>query len=191
MSTIVDHRSLGAGLNEVAGKWGWFVTLGVGLLIAGGVASANLFLATLASILYIAVMMLVGGVMQFVHAFTAHDWKRRVLLVLGGALYALSGAIAVYDPIMASVGISLVVGVLLIAAGAVRIASAVQDRNHKGWGWVAASGMLTLIVGSVVVAAWPAIGIWLLGAILTVDLIFQGWGFIAFGLALRSRAKTA
>ncbi len=191
MSTTADHRSLGAGLNQVAGKWGWFVALGVGLLIAGGVASANLFLATLVSILYIAAMMLVGGVMQFGHAFTAQGWRRRLLLVAAGALYAFAGAVAFYDPIMASVGISLVVGVLLIAAGAVRIASAVQDRGQKGWGWIAASGLLTLIVGAIVVAAWPTIGIWLLGAMLTVDLIFQGWGFIAFGLAIRSRAKTA
>jgi len=191
MSTTVDHRSLGTGLHEAAGRWEWFVALGVGLLIAGGVASANLLLATLVSIFYIAAMMLVGGVMQLVHAFSAGDWKRRLLLVTGGALYAFAGAVAVFDPLMASVGISLALGILLIAAGAVRIASAVQDRSQKGWGWMAASGILTLMVGAIVVAAWPAIGIGLLGAILTVDLIFQGWGFIAFGLALRSRLKTA
>lgn len=191
MFTTLDHRSLGAGIHEAAGKWGWFVALGIGLLIAGGVASANLFLATFASILYIAAMMLVGGVMQLVHAFTAHDWRRRLLLIAGAALYALAGAFAVYDPVMAIVGISLAVGVFLIATGAVRIAMAVQDRGQNGWGWVAASGLLTLIVGAIVVAAWPTISIWLLGAILTIDLIFQGWGFLAFGLAIRSRTKAA
>jgi uncharacterized membrane protein HdeD (DUF308 family) len=39
-----------------------------------------------------------------------------------------------------------------------------------------------------VVAAWPAIGLWFLGAMLVVDLIFQGWGLIAFGVALRARS---
>jgi uncharacterized membrane protein HdeD (DUF308 family) len=37
------------------------------------------------------------------------------------------------------------------------------------------------------VAAWPRIGLWLLGAMLVVDLIFQGWGLIIFGLALKAR----
>jgi uncharacterized membrane protein HdeD (DUF308 family) len=35
----------------------------------------------------------------------------------------------------------------------------------------------------------PAVGLWLLGAMLVVDLVFQGWGFIAFGLALRNRTS--
>ncbi|MGA7996218.1 MAG: HdeD family acid-resistance protein, partial [Bradyrhizobium sp.] len=37
--------------------------------------------------------------------------------------------------------------------------------------------------------AWPAISLWLLGAMLVVDLIFQGWGFIAFGMALKADAS--
>jgi len=41
----------------------------------------------------------------------------------------------------------------------------------------------------VLVAAWTTLGLWLLGVMLVVDLIFQGWGFIAFGLALRNRAS--
>jgi uncharacterized membrane protein HdeD (DUF308 family) len=40
-----------------------------------------------------------------------------------------------------------------------------------------------------IVALWPTIGLWLLGAMLTVDLVFQGWGLIAFGLALKARAS--
>jgi uncharacterized membrane protein HdeD (DUF308 family) len=47
---------------------------------------------------------------------------------------------------------------------------------------------VTACVGAIVVAAWPAIGLWFLGAMLVVDLIFQGWGLIVFGLALKARA---
>ncbi|GAB6995638.1 hypothetical protein JCM18382A_04060 [Bradyrhizobium sp. 17-4] len=58
-----------------------------------------------------------------------------------------------------------------------------------GLGWLVAAGALTVCVGAVVVAAWPAIGLLLLGVMLVVDLIFQGWGLILFGLALRARAS--
>jgi hypothetical protein len=34
-----------------------------------------------------------------------------------------------------------------------------------------------------------ATGVWLPGAVLTVDLIFQGWGLIAFGVGLKGRAS--
>ncbi len=34
-----------------------------------------------------------------------------------------------------------------------------------------------------------ATNVWFLGAMLVVDLIFQGWGLIAFGLALKARTS--
>lgn len=57
------------------------------------------------------------------------------------------------------------------------------------WRWIVAAGVLTFCVGVMIVAPWPTIGLWLLGAMLTVDLVFQGWGLIAFGLALKARAS--
>jgi len=110
----VERRSLDRDLSEFAQKWGWSVALGIGLLIAGGFASTTLISATLASILYIGAMMLVGGVLQLLHACTADGRQHRLLLVAGGVLYAIAGGISIYDPVMASVGISLAVGVLLM-----------------------------------------------------------------------------
>ncbi|MBZ9774033.1 HdeD family acid-resistance protein [Mesorhizobium sp. CO1-1-8] len=180
--------SLGAPPEEY-GEWGWFAALGVGCLVAGAISSLNLFSATLVSVLYIAAMMLAGGVMQIIHAFTTSGWGRRSLYVLAGLLYAAAGAIAFYDPLLTAVDISLVLGILLIAAGIVRIVTGLQLRNQGGWRWIAGSGVFTIIVGMFIVATWPAVGLWLLGAILTVDLLFQGGGFIGLGLSLRSRQK--
>ncbi|MGV6871854.1 HdeD family acid-resistance protein [Pseudochelatococcus sp. B33] len=188
MSNIATDTALQADLQEVQSKWGWFVALGAGLLVAGGIAAGNLFIATLVSIVWIAAMMFVGGVMLLAQAFTTHRLGRRVLYVASGLLYAAAGAIAIYDPVLASISLSLVIGILLIAAGGMRIVSGVQEHGQEGWGWIVAGGILTLVAGAIVVAAWPEIGLWLLGAILSVDLIFQGWGFIAFGLALRRQA---
>jgi uncharacterized membrane protein HdeD (DUF308 family) len=62
-------------------------------------------------------------------------------------------------------------------------------RPAAGWRWIVAAGVLTFCVGIILVAAWPGIGLWLLGAMLVVDLVFQGWGLLAFGLALKARAS--
>ncbi|WP_194273830.1 MULTISPECIES: HdeD family acid-resistance protein [Rhizobium] len=187
MSTITANAGIGKGIKHVEENWGWFVALGVGLLIAGGIASANLFLSTLASIIYIAAMMLAGGVMQVLHGFLSHGWKRRAIYVLGGILYAVASAFIISDPVLSAVGISFVIGVLLVATGVLRSLAGLRDRSRTGWGWLVASGILTLGVGVVILATWPAVGLGLLGAMLTVDLIFQGWSYVAFGLALRAR----
>lgn len=47
------HASDPAGREALAGKWGWFVALGVLLIMCGGIAFGNLLMATVASVYYV------------------------------------------------------------------------------------------------------------------------------------------
>lgn len=165
----------------------WFVALGIALLIAGFVASLNLLAASLASVVYIAAMMLAGAAMRLVHAFSAEGWKKRTLDIASAVFYGIASAVLVWDPVLSAIDISLVIGVLMIAAGAGKIVSGIQMRANGGWGWIVASGVATAAVGGIVLATWPAVGLWLLGAALTVDLVIQGWSYLAFGLSIRDK----
>jgi uncharacterized membrane protein HdeD (DUF308 family) len=53
----------------VGSGWGWFVTLGVALLVLGVLAFGNLLAATSASVLFVGAMMIVGAVAQLIRAF--------------------------------------------------------------------------------------------------------------------------
>jgi uncharacterized membrane protein HdeD (DUF308 family) len=181
--------TLGSAIHAITDKWGWFVALGVGELIIGGVASANLMAANLASVLVIGAAMLVAGIFQIIHAFTARGLRGFLFWQLAGIVYAAAGAIILYDPVFTSLTLSLTAGIFLIVAGVMRIWAGFHARPAAGWGWIVAAGVVTTCVGAIVVAAWPAIGLWFLGAMLVVDLIFQGWGLIVFGLALKTRAS--
>lgn len=187
--TLNAKVTLGTAIHAVTGKWGWFVALGVGELILGGVASANLMAANLASVLVIGAAMVVAGAFQIVHGFSARGGRGFLFWLLAGIVYAAAGAIILYDPILASFTLALTVGVFLVAAGVMRIWAGFHARPADGWRWVVAAGVLTFCVGVLLVAAWPSIGLWLLGAMLVVDLIFQGWGLIMFGVALKARAS--
>jgi uncharacterized membrane protein HdeD (DUF308 family) len=184
-----SKASLGRAVHAISGKWGWFVALGVGELILGGIASANLMAASLASVLVIGVTMAVAGIFQIVHACSVHGLRGFLFWLLAGIVYAAAGAVILYDPLLASFTLSLVVCAFLVVAGATRIWAGFHIRPAAGWRWVVAAGVVTFCVGAMLIAVLPAVGLWLLGAMLVVDLVFQGWGFIAFGLALRSRAS--
>ncbi|MCP3407247.1 HdeD family acid-resistance protein [Bradyrhizobium sp. CCGB01] len=184
-----SEASLGTAIHAITGKWAWFVALGVGELILGGVASANLMAASLASVLVIGATMAAAGIFQIVQAFSVHGLRGFLLWLLAGIVYAAAGAIILYDPILASFALSLAVCAFLVVAGMIRIWAGFRMRPAAGWRWIVAAGILTFCVGLMLVVAWPAIGLWLLGVMLIVDLIFQGWGFIAFGIALRNRAS--
>jgi uncharacterized membrane protein HdeD (DUF308 family) len=181
--------TLGSAIHAITGKWGWFVALGVGELMLGGIASANLMAANLASVLVIGAAMVVAGGFQIIHAFSARGLRGFLFWQLAGIVYTAAGAVILYDPALASLTLSLTVGVFLVAAGVMRAWAGFNTRPVPGWRWIVAAGVLTFCVGVMLVASWPGIGLWLLGAMLVVDLIFQGWGLIMFGLALKARAS--
>ncbi|MER9417920.1 DUF308 domain-containing protein [Mesorhizobium sp. M0306] len=165
----------------------WLATLGLALLVAGLLASASLMLATVFSIIYIAAMMIIAGLAQVGFAFTAPGWQAKILWTFGGVLYTVAGVLAFTNPLLASAGLTLLIGVLLVIGGASRIGSAALE--HKGspsWS-LAAVGTVTALAGLAVLLAWPGVSLWLLGAILSVDLIFQGLSALGMAWALRQR----
>jgi uncharacterized membrane protein HdeD (DUF308 family) len=162
------------------------VALGVIFLIAGVIALGSVVTATVASVFVVGVMMTLSGIAEIIHGFQMRSWGRFFLWVLIGALYVVAGFIAFSNPLLASVVLTLVLGIGLIAAGIVRGVLAAQMRDAPGWGWILVSAVITVIVGLIIVAGWPATSLFVLGIFLGVDLIFAGVGWIAAGLALRN-----
>jgi len=167
-------------------RWGWVVALGVIFLIAGIIALGSVVTATVASVFVVGVMMTLSGIAEIVHGFQMRSWGRFFLWVLIGALYVVAGFIAFSNPLLASLVLTLMLGIGLIAAGIVRGVLAVQLRGTSGWGWILLSAIITVIVGLMIVGGWPTTSLYVLGIFLGVDLVFAGVGWIAAGLALRN-----
>ena len=55
-----------------------------------------------------------------------------------------------------------------------------------GAGWQGLDGIITIILGALVLAQWPASGLWVIGLFIGIDLIFYGLAWIALALGLRS-----
>jgi uncharacterized membrane protein HdeD (DUF308 family) len=168
---------------------GWFIALGVLLLVLGIIASLNLILATVASIYVLGVLMIMGGVAQLAHAARVRSWGQAALGFASGVLYAVAGLLAFLNPILASSVLTLMIAAALLVSGVLRIIVAIRERPRRGWGWVLAAGILSALAGLVLVLGWPINSLWVLGLILAVDLIFQGWAWLAFGLGLGTAAR--
>lgn len=166
-------------------KWGWFVGLGVLLLIAGAIALGNLFIATVASVYYVGMLMLIGGIVHLAHAFQVRGWEHIVFWVLSGLLYTLAGILAFANPLLASEALTLFLAVALLIAGTFRVWVGRKVMPARGWIWIVISGLATAIAGMAIALGWPVNSLWILGLFLAFDLIFQGWTLVAFGLVLR------
>jgi len=171
------------------GKWGWFVAMGILLLVLGLLAGAYALAATVASVLFVGILMIVGGIGHLAHAWRIKAWRGFLLWTLIGLVYILAGALAIHDPLAAAAGLTLLLGAFLIAVGALRLWVWFQNRAQSGWQWIALSGVITLLIGLLIAAGWPANSLWILGLLLSLDLLFQGWALMLLGLALRAAAR--
>ena len=173
---------------EIGSSWGWFVALGVLFIVLGVIAFSNLPAATTASVYAIGILMLIGAISQLAGAFYARNWSG-IGLMLSSGLYGVAGAIVIANPTLGALVFTLMLGISLIISGAMRIWWSLGLRESAGWGWITASGVVTLIAGIVFVAGWPADSVYLLGMILAMDLTFQGAMAIGSGIALKKLAK--
>lgn len=181
-----ENNSIRGISDEVRSKWGWFVALGVLLLLLGGIAFGNLFIATIASVYVIGWLMLISGIIEIGHAFGVKTWGQFFFWLASGLFYALAGIFFVfYDPIASAAALTFLLAVSLVASGALRAWVGYKNWEQKGSGWIVTAGIVTILAGIVIAIGWPVNSLWVIGLFLAIDLVFQGWTFIAFGLALK------
>ncbi len=174
----------GADLAPLRAKWGWIVALGVVYLVAGFIALGSVVMATFASVLIVGVMMIVAGIAEIINAFQIKTWGKFLVWALLGVLYIVAGFLVFENPLFAAALLTLLVGVALVASGIVRIFLAFNMKREMPWIWVALSGVITLLVGLVILAHWPVNSVYILGIFLGIDLIIAGAGWIGLGFGL-------
>lgn len=174
-------------LEPLRAKWGWIVALGAVFVIAGVVALGSVVMATVASVAVVGAMMLVSGIAEIINAFGVRSWGKFFMWALLGALYVVAGVLTFRNPLLAATALTLMLGIALIVSGGLRILLAMQMARGTPWIWVALSGVVTLLVGGIILAHWPISSLFALGVFLGIDLVFAGIGWISMGLALKRR----
>jgi uncharacterized membrane protein HdeD (DUF308 family) len=178
----------GAGIAPLRGKWGWIVALGVVYLVAGIIALGSVVEATEAAVWVVGLMMIIAGVFEVIHSFQIKTWGRFIFWLLLGVLYIIAGFTAFENTLLTAVWLTLILGAALVASGIVRVFLGFNMKGGSPWGWVVASGLITLLLGIIILVHWPYSGLYALGIILGVDLVFAGAGWIGLGLGLRQAA---
>ena len=177
-----------AGLEPRCAKCGWIIALGVVYSIAGFIALGSVMMATVASVYFVGIMMVIAGVAEVINAFQVKTWGRFLFWLLLGALYIVAGFAAFENPLLAAALLTLVLAIALIASGVTRIVLAFGMKGTAPWLWVALSGVITLVLGLMILARWPVSSLYILGLFLGIDLLLAGASWIGIGLGLRRRA---
>jgi uncharacterized membrane protein HdeD (DUF308 family) len=180
-------ETLGTCVERLRHRWGWFVGVGALVALLGIAALLLVVSATIASVYTIAIFIIVAGGAEIVLGFSSQTWGRFFLWVIGGIAYIVVGVFALAQPIMAAAVFTLLLGAALLATGVFRIY--VGAHLGKGVrGWVIFAGIVTAIVGFMVLLGWPGNSFVILGLLLGVDLVFWGASWIVLGLRMKAHA---
>ena len=168
---------------------------GILLIILGVLAIIFPVLASVWVTGVIAVVFLVGGVVGWISNLARSKrmgrwicfWRLVVstLFIVAGAsmLSSFDSAAALKDQV---ISLSLIVGIVFLVEGLVAFFNGLAHSNRPGAGWAVANGVITFILGLLIVTlnSWNLV--WVLGMLVGISLLFSGIDLIAFSSTIHN-----
>jgi uncharacterized membrane protein HdeD (DUF308 family) len=165
---------------------GWSLALGIALVIAGVVALLFPVMAAVAASLYIGWFALIAGAIAIAVAIKTRAEPEFGWRLFMGVVYVALGFLLVANPVAGAASLALFVGAMMAVLGVVEIALALRIKPRRGWGWVLANGILSLVLAILIAIGWPLGSLVLIGYLVGFQIITCGVARIAIALAARS-----
>jgi len=171
---------------ELKKNWAWMLSLGIVMVILGIIGLGMTVLFNEIVVMYFGFLLLFGSGVQLMQAFRAEAWKGRVWHVLIALVYIVGGFIAVTEPVIAGMTLALLIAWTLIVIGVLRLFMALQMRGANGWLWTLVGGVLSVVLGVMIINEWPQSGLWVIGLFVAIEILFAGWSQIMIALAAKN-----
>lgn len=178
-----NYDPLTATMEEVRGSWGWFMFLGIALLVLGTACIVFQVTATFTTVLVFGWLLLISGVIQLIQAFRTGTWSGFFLYLLSALLRGITGYLLVRYPVIGAETLTLVLGSFFIVGGLFRAIGFGMAKLPR-WGWAVFSGVVSVVLGIMVLWAMPITSLWFVGLAVGVDMICDGAAVCAFATAI-------
>lgn len=168
--------------------WGWLVVLGTALIALGCAAICVPIAVTFAVELILGWVLVVGGIVQGIHAFRSRGTSAVFPTTLIAILYFIVGVLLLAYPLQGVLTLTLLLAIFFVLEGVFKMGMAWQTRSAGSWGWLFFSGVVAFVLGLFIWLAWPAVAAWLIGLLVGIDLLFGGCAMIMYAIAKRGPA---
>jgi uncharacterized membrane protein HdeD (DUF308 family) len=148
-----------------------WITAGL-LLIAAGLAIALPFISATVLTLAIGGVAISAGIAQILRIGSAADGRSKLFRALAGVFYGVSGFWILLYPVASEVSLTLFAGLLLLFEGVMELAGAAAS-SSPAKGLVLVDGVVTAILGGMLVVEWPSDSLWAVGTLLGISLFFS------------------
>jgi uncharacterized membrane protein HdeD (DUF308 family) len=176
------------GVEDLRKRSGWILGMGILLIVLGMLALATSILWTLVTMIFVGWLMIIGGVLQTLHAFSFKAWAGFFVDLLMGIFYTVVGVMVIAHPGATAIALTLMIAMLLIIGGIFRIAAAIAMRFPHAT-WILIHGFINVALGVIILQDWPVSGLWVIGTFIGIDMLFNGWSLVMLGIGMKSLPK--
>ncbi|TYC68047.1 HdeD family acid-resistance protein [Stappia sp. BW2] len=171
---------------KIQDNWGWFLALGIALVIGGVILIAAPLATSVAVTILIAAVLFIGGLVQIYHAFKTHGTASFLWNLITGIIAVVGGIVIYVNPLAGTLALTVVIAAIFVAQGISQILLAFKLKPHEGWVWVLIAGLVSLAAGVMIWLELPSSAAWALGLLAGISVMLNGWSYIAIALAAKA-----
>jgi len=184
INTEIEHMQQKM-LRFLQDHWRIFLTEGIIFILLGLSAIIIPQLFTIAIVIFLGWLIVLGGVIQVSRALFFPDMPGFGLWLGLGILQVLVGYLLIADPVAGVLTLTMMMTLFFAFEGIIKIYLAMMMRPLPHWNYVLFSGITALIFAVLILIFWSETAHWLLGLFLGINMIMLGVSMVK--MSLRNR----
>ncbi|EMI54853.1 HdeD family acid-resistance protein [Rhodopirellula sallentina] len=182
-------------LNHMRKEWWCFLIVGILLVLSGIASIAYPWFTSIGVVVFLGALLIVSGITTVISAFWARHWNAFFLQILIGIVYTVTGFVITDAPLTSLALLTLMLAGFFVIAGAFRIVTALVLQFPQ-WGWHLFNGLVTAMLGLIIFRSFrnlpeePSGVLWIIGLLVGMELLLNGWTWVVLALALRKLPET-
>lgn len=151
---------------------------GVLMALTGILAIVFPIVSSLAVNYFVGGVLTFVGVVQFIGSFSVNGTRSFFGALLLALLTFAAGIFMMFNPLAALTVITVILAVLFVIEGVFQLVLAFEVKPYGSWGWLLFSGLISILLGFVVISGLPQFSLMFIGILLGINFLSTGIAFL-------------
>jgi len=179
---VIDETAVTAAVKK---SWKLLMALGVVFSITGVVCMLAPTASGFVIGSFIGWLLVIGGALQLLDALLAREPGRTALRVIGAAITLGVGIWILSSDYKGTFALATLLAIWFFVVGLFRVIAGLRERGTPGAGLVLFNGILSLILGVLIIGHLPSSAPWAIGLLVGIDFFFAGLALIVTAQAAK------
>ena len=131
------------------------------------------------------VLLVINGALRTTFSFITTSWGSTILRFLFVLVMFFGGFWLIFNPDMGLTSLTIVLAVMFIIDGISETTLAFFLKPVGGGGMMLLDGILSILIGVLIFAKWPASGEWAIGLMVGIKLVIDGAALLMLGIVVK------